>query len=268
VQVDALLADIQAKRSAAERELARAAELSREAEELAQQRREELQEAVQQRFAAFDEAQSEADATLAESRRLLRRLQRQSTYPVSDRHGGETSAPDDVADIAEAAAVIRGKTNALRTAPIATTRIEEGDRVHVRSLAQDGEVVRIGQDEADVQLGTLRITRPLEDLKRLGPATKSQSRPVQINVPVGGTVSFELDIRGKRYAEVEPELDRYIDAAYRSSLPFVRIIHGKGSGALRRSVSEYLRTSPAVSSFEAGKASEGGDGVTVVHFRD
>jgi DNA mismatch repair protein MutS2 len=268
VQVDALLSDIQAKRAAAERELAQAAARSSEAELLVERRRAELEEAARQRFAAFDEAQTEADATLAESRRLLRRLQRRVAQPLREPEPDEIEPSQDVARIAEAASQIREKTHAVRTTPVHSTRIEEGDRVHVRSLSQDGEVVRIGLAEADVQLGTLRITRPMEDLQRIGPAAKQPSSPVRLNASSGGHVPYELDIRGMRYAEVEPELDRYIDAAYRSSLPFVRIIHGKGSGALRRSVSEYLRTSPAVSSFEAGKASEGGDGVTVVRFRE
>lgn len=268
VQVDALLADIQAKRSAAERELERANALMRDAESLLNQRQEELDEALQQRFAAYDEARLEAEQTLSESRKLLRQLQRQKIPPPSDPVPAQVNSVQDVAAIAQAATLMRERTNLLRATPVMTPRIEEGDRVHVRSLVLDGEVVRLGLDEADVQLGTLRITRPMEDLKRLGPATKTQSSPVRINAPVGRTVPFEIDIRGRRYTEVESELDQYLDAAYRSSLPFVRIIHGKGSGALRRGVSEYLKTSAVVATFEAGKSNEGGDGVTVVHFRD
>jgi len=268
VQVDVLLADIQTKRAATERELARAREFSDEAESMARERRAELEEAQKQRFAAFDEARIEAGETLSESRRLLRRLQRQMSAQPAELEAVPWDPAQDVAEIAQAAAIIREKSNRLRAAPAAATRIEQRDRVHVRSLGQDGEVVRLGVNEADIQLGTLRITRPIEDLKWLGPATRPQSSPVRVNASSAGSVPFEIDIRGIRYTEVESELDGYLDAAYRSSLPFVRIIHGKGSGALRRSVTEYLRTSQVVATFEAGKSSEGGDGVTVVHFRD
>ena len=268
VRVDALLADIQAKRSAAEHELARAAQLSREVEELAEERRLELDEARRQRFSAFDEARMEADETLSEGRKLLRRLQRQVSLPATTPDEKLTEPAQDVAELVRAAETMREHARQLRSSADQPGRIEEGDRVHVRSLAQDGEVVRLGFNEADVQLGTLRVTRPMEDLKRVGSAVRTTSGQVRINASAAPSVPFELDIRGMRYAEVEPELERYLDAAYRSSLPFVRVIHGKGSGALRRSVSEYLRTSPVVEGFEAGKASEGGDGVTVVRFRE
>ena len=59
------------------------------------------------------------------------------------------------------------------------------------------------------------------------------------------------------------EVERQIDAAYLSGFPFVRIIHGKGSGALRKAVREALQTNPAVKAVQAGKEEEGGDGVTI-----
>jgi DNA mismatch repair protein MutS2 len=64
--------------------------------------------------------------------------------------------------------------------------------------------------------------------------------------------------------EALPELERYLDAAYLSGLPWVRIIHGKGTGKLRQGVRAHLRASPVVKSHESGQEGEGGDGVTVV----
>ncbi|MCC6945931.1 MAG: Smr/MutS family protein, partial [Thermomicrobiales bacterium] len=115
---------------------------------------------------------------------------------------------------------------------------------------------------------TMRITRPLDDIVRIGGAPKEAAARVQVRSSGGGFVPIELDLRGYRYADIEPELDRYLDAAVRASLPFVRIIHGRGTGALRKGVGEYLRSSPVVDRFVAGKENEGGDGVTVVHLRD
>ena len=76
---------------------------------------------------------------------------------------------------------------------------------------------------------------------------------------------MELDLRGFRYEEIHDELDQYLNAAAMSSLPFVRIIHGKGGGVLRRAVNDYLKKSPVVEKAEFGKPQEGGDGVTVVY---
>ena len=75
---------------------------------------------------------------------------------------------------------------------------------------------------------------------------------------------MELDLRGMTVDDMLIELDRYLDQAYLSGLPFVRIIHGKGTGALRQAVREELRGHALVSSFKPGENNEGGEGVTVV----
>jgi DNA mismatch repair protein MutS2 len=79
---------------------------------------------------------------------------------------------------------------------------------------------------------------------------------------------MEIDIRGERVAEVEAELERYLDTAYRANLPSVRIIHGKGTGALRQAVRRQLSSHPAVSRSETGGHGEGGDGVTIAYLNE
>lgn len=267
VRVDSLLADIQSKRAAAELDREAAQALRTRAQELHDAREAELAEAQQQRFAAFEEARLEAETALTEGRHALRRLQRAAATRPHDEQAPPTDTLRDTEILAESAVQLRQAANRYRAPQQSIVRIREGDRVQVRSLAQEGVVVRLGAEEADVQLGPLRMTRPLEDLKRLGGPPETKSPPVRIRTS-SETVPFEIDLRGARYADVEPELDRYLDAAVRTSLPFVRIIHGKGSGALRKGVAEYLKSSPVVARFEPGKASEGGDGVTIVHFSE
>jgi DNA mismatch repair protein MutS2 len=74
---------------------------------------------------------------------------------------------------------------------------------------------------------------------------------------------MELDLRGQRAEDAVDALERYIESAYLAGLPFVRVIHGKGTGRLRVVVREALRSSPHVKGFEMGQDNEGGDGVTV-----
>ena len=74
---------------------------------------------------------------------------------------------------------------------------------------------------------------------------------------------MELDLRGQRAEDALDALDRYLESAYLAGLPFVRIIHGKGTGKLRQVIREALQGSPHVSTFESGRDNEGGDGVTV-----
>jgi len=93
------------------------------------------------------------------------------------------------------------------------------------------------------------------------PQRDAAARP-QIFTPSPG---MELDLRGQRAEDALEALDRYLDSAYLSGMPFVRIIHGKGTGKLRQAIRDALRHSPNVSRWQSGQENEGGDGVTVAH---
>ncbi len=78
---------------------------------------------------------------------------------------------------------------------------------------------------------------------------------------------MELDIRGQRADDALEALQNYLDSAYLAGQPFVRIIHGKGTGRLRQVIRDALKQSSQVKGFETGQESEGGDGVTVAFMR-
>ncbi len=157
--------------------------------------------------------------------------------------------------------------------------IRLGDKVFLRTLGTQGVVSSISADEAEVQVGVLRVRTRLADLQRTGGAVemqtatpsprrnsseKDESRPAPR--PLSLTPSspgIELDLRGQRAEDALDSLERYLDAAYLAGLPFVRIIHGKGTGRLREVVRQALGQSPHVRSHEPGGEKEGGDGVTV-----
>jgi DNA mismatch repair protein MutS2 len=80
----------------------------------------------------------------------------------------------------------------------------------------------------------------------------------------GKSPGLELDLRGTRVEEAVQAAEEYVDAAYMAHLPFVRIIHGKGTGVLRKSIRDMLKAHALVAKFAPGSAKEGGDGVTVV----
>lgn len=146
--------------------------------------------------------------------------------------------------------------------------IEVGDRVWVPSLQASGEVLSISprSEEADVQIGNFRLKLPLKRLELRQKAIKDESPPPRVKVQSGASVAgprMEIDMRGERVEEGLERLERYLDDAYMARLPWVRIIHGKGTGALRDAVRTMLREHPVVSEFRSGDAGEGGDGVTV-----
>jgi DNA mismatch repair protein MutS2 len=81
------------------------------------------------------------------------------------------------------------------------------------------------------------------------------------------SLPMDLDLRGLTAEEGVARMRHYLDRAVQAGLPFVRLIHGKGTGALRRAIREAIKSDPAVLSFEPGLDGEGGDGVTVVRLK-
>ena len=147
--------------------------------------------------------------------------------------------------------------------------IEVGDRVFVPSLQAGGDVLAIyeREGEADVQLGSFRLRLPVKRLELRQKATR-EDVPARVTLQASNIAAespgMELDLRGVRVDEGLDRLERYLNAAARARLPFVRIIHGRGTGAMRAAVRDALAAHPIVGSSRPGEGNEGGDGVTVV----
>jgi DNA mismatch repair protein MutS2 len=155
-----------------------------------------------------------------------------------------------------------------------TGRLQVGDMVRVRSMDSRGELVSLpdARGEAEVQLGPLKMRVRATDIERISRREKRASGNVDamISLPVldlATAPETQLDLRGRRVEEVLPDVDRYLNDAYLAGMPFVRILHGKGTGALRQAIREELSHHPLVKSFASAEANEGGDGVTVVNLK-
>ena len=151
--------------------------------------------------------------------------------------------------------------------------IRLGDKVHLRSLNTQGVVTALGEEEAEVQVGVLRVRARLADLSLARSPAGTAEKPSRSDSTTAKLIEFptspglELDLRGQRADDAQTALERYLDAAYLAGLPWVRIIHGKGTGRLREIVRQSLQGHPHVRSFQAGGEKEGGEGVTVVNLR-
>jgi hypothetical protein len=145
------------------------------------------------------------------------------------------------------------------------------ERGAILLLGEEGEVVSVDDGEAEVQMGALKLRQPLASLERLGRAKRaagqSSARSAREFAATMESVPVELDLRGKRVEEIPPLIERYLHDAYLMGMPWVRIIHGKGTGALRQVVRDQLRDNPVVSKSEAAGSNEGGEGATVAHLR-
>ncbi|MFZ9857052.1 MAG: endonuclease MutS2 [Roseiflexaceae bacterium] len=273
LQVDSLLAAIQRERQEAAVLLQRANQVQVEAEQLKTEMARERQQfdvrLEEERLAAAQAIENEVKQVRAELRRLRDDVQ-QVTVTKKWMEEAQQRAVDVQQQATDRLAKQR-RPNAPVVRPVVEEQrpIQVGDAVFVPSVNMTGDVVEVDADDdhAIVQVGGFRITVKLSEV-RLGQRKESPAQVQrQTYVPSTPDVAIEIDVRGMRAAEAIERVDRYIDDAYRANLPFVRIIHGKGSGALRQTLRDQLQRHRQVKSLTGGGAS-GGEGVTVVHLNE
>jgi DNA mismatch repair protein MutS2 len=150
-----------------------------------------------------------------------------------------------------------------------------GDRVRVRTIDTVGVITSLSQNDAEIQIGQLRVKAGLEELSFLDTPSPSQQEKVgrylhqarrskDRDRHLVKSPPLELDLRGFVVDDALVELEQRLDAAFLAGLPLIRVIHGKGTGRLRQAIRQALKDNPYVASFEPGHPGEGGDGVTVV----
>ena len=161
------------------------------------------------------------------------------------------------------------------------SQIKPGDMVKVVSMGLKGTVSSMPDAKGDmfVQCGIIRSKVNIKDLvlinedampnnpykKQTGRTTRSNTS--RIGAAKTSTFSMEINLLGKTVDEAISELDKYLDDAYLSHAPSVRIVHGKGTGALRAAVQRHLKSIPYIKSFHLGEYGEGDAGVTIAEFK-
>ena len=271
-QIEAMLAEIKAQTEAARR-------LRREAETMRQELEQQLAEIDAERRDILDSARADARREIKAVRERIRLLEQEFEAELNQRRVDidtqlekntasidsqvMASKLDELATDLTPAAQPKPPTRSKRTEP---GPIRVGDTVFVAQFSTKGQVVGIQNGQAEVQLGHFRATVPLGELERAKRAddTPSSSARPSTRVAEVDSPGVELDLRGQVAEEAILSLDQYLDRAFRARLPWVRIIHGRGSGTLRQVVRQELRNHPLISTYRAGKEGEGGDGVTVV----
>jgi DNA mismatch repair protein MutS2 len=150
-----------------------------------------------------------------------------------------------------------------------------GDRVRVVSLNQEGIVTEDWDERLLVSIGSMKVMVEKNDVRREGRAVKGEraqtwqghTQPGQTRLQAAARASGSLDVRGKRFAEAEPLVERWIDDALLAGTSPLRLVHGKGTGMLGRGLQEHLRDHPAVKSIRYGNEEEGSTGVTFIELR-
>lgn len=268
LRADKLLDDIRKERNRAGRE--------REKMEKARQKAEALNRQLEKRLAAIEEERQQVLArTRAEAELELEVLKR-NLETLKSRLQKARQPLQTVEEIEERLSLIEEKVQAPapRSAPrLPETDVRVGERVLVRSLNAEGLVTGVGESEAEIQIGSLRLRTRFSDLERKAAGSESRENPIlearspKANFEPQPSPGIELDLRGLAADEALEALERYLEQACLAGLLFVRIIHGKGTGKLRQAVRSALRAHPNVIAFEEGGPQEGGEGVTVAKLR-
>lgn len=234
--------------------------------EITREARKELQDFVSALAFKKQQAQKEKDEYIEkkirqiDARRERERLRKARRADENTRRQLEEEAAD------------RKRMEALRNAPLSV-----GEKVRVKSNGLVGEVVKLSARTVVVNIGNISSKMSPDKLERISSneyrnAVKETSRPVSA-VRIDSSISErklefkpELDVRGERVNDAIEKVMHFIDDAIMLGIPGVRIIHGKGTGALREEIQKYLRTIPGVSSVADEHIQFGGSGVTVVKF--
>lgn len=149
--------------------------------------------------------------------------------------------------------------------------VNVGDQVKVLSYGQTGTITKkLSEHEYEVQMGIIKAKVSDRDIEKIS-QNNSSSKPKRLvratSAVRRSNAHSELDLRGQRYDEAMTNLDRYIDSVLLAGLGTVTIIHGIGTGAIRKGVWQYLRNSKHVKRFNYAPANEGGNGATIVELK-
>jgi DNA mismatch repair protein MutS2 len=256
--VDDVLAGIERDQKTVASERARAAALRAELEEtragyeervrrLEAERGDILERARSEARRIVEQARAEVDATLSS----LRAERAERAAEAARRRLREIETPLEPAPAPD-----------VPSSPPAS--VEIGAPVHVASLDADGTIAAVGERDVEVRIGSVKVRVPREELRAAKPVVSSgESRPWGRTETA--PVSARLDLRGQTVEEATSALEKYLDSALLAGLPRLVIVHGKGTGALRKAVHDTLRAHPEVH-FRMAPPNEGGDGATIVEF--
>ena len=217
------------------------------------------------------EAQAKVDAIFAELDELRRQQQKRADFQqMNDARANVRRG------LNEAEALVRSRESDSEPIPAPSRPIRVGDQVELPGVNRAAEVLTVNADGSLVlQAGKMKMTvkhgqvRLLETAEEIQKKKKQQSRAQSSSpkIQLASRAASELDIRGYETLEAESVVDNYIDSAVMAKLGSVTIIHGKGTGALRKAVHEILRRNKAVKSFRLGRYGEGEAGVTIVELK-
>ncbi|EGW37338.1 endonuclease MutS2 [Desulfosporosinus sp. OT] len=208
------------------------------------------------------QARREADAIIEELKAALKKENKQQQDIEKARQGFHRIS----------ARLDKGRKVQRPGSGLVADQIKLGQTVQMTKLRQKGQVIKLpnANGEVLVQAGIMKVMVPLVELKLTNEEKKIRpkySRDVNIGFQKAEEIRSEIDLRGMLVEEGTEVLDKYLDDAVLSGVGLIYVIHGKGTGAMRAGIQDFLRGHPHVRSFRLGEYGEGDSGVTVVELK-
>lgn len=270
-EVDSMIASLEESKKQAEQELKEANIIRQEAEQLHRELQRQIIEFNEKRDRLYEEAKRKAEEKVEAARkeaehiiRDLRKMQKREHTLIKDHELIEARKrlESAVPQFEKSQKVVKNETKSSQKA------LKAGDEVKVISVNQKGHLLeKVNDTEWQVQIGILKMKVKEKDLEYISRPKPVQEKPLATVKGKDYHVSLELDLRGERYENALLRVEKYLDDALLAGYPKVNIIHGKGTGALRQGVREYLKNHRSVKAMRFGDVSEGGNGVTVVELK-
>jgi DNA mismatch repair protein MutS2 len=273
IKMEELLREIHYNRDKTRLEREEAEKAMIEAEEIKKEYREKLEnikkrkeqilkQARQEALKIVEEAMAQSDSIIKRLNELQSKEEREKNKIIDESRSRLRSLKSELKDLL-VEPILKENSGDL------SAKIKPGDKVFINSLNQKGHVVsELKNGEIQVQVGIMKIAVPISTISIIKDDNEENEGQIsgigKIGMDKSQNISSELDLRGKTLQEAIVEVDKYIDDAYLAGLPKVTLIHGKGTGTLRKGIQEYLRENRLVASFRLGKYGEGGQGVTIV----
>lgn len=239
-------------------------ELQDKIEKLENSRENVLRNAREQAREELVKARDESQAILNELKNISSDIEKQTQDKLTEAKNKLKGSLDDVEG--KLSEKILSKKSAK---PLESVKV--GEDVRILSLNQNGVVVSLPDSDGNivVQVGIMKVTVPIDTIERAKSEgkVKTQKSAKAVMKNKSRDVKNEIDLRGKDLEEASYEVDKYLDDAYLSGLKEVSIIHGKGTGVLRKGIGQMLKSHRHVRTSRLGGFREGGDGVTIVEIK-
>lgn len=271
IQMEDVLARLEKSRQRTEQQRRQAESTAKEMKQLRAELNKEREALDRQRVKIVEEARTEAlrilESARDESQRVLKELR--SLKESAALKEALQQAEEGRKALREQQDRLAQKSSAPKRTGKPPKNLKPGDSVRIISLDQSATVLAPPDSAGLVQLqaGIMKIKAKLSDLQYEKPAEKKKPTSVVSRSSTSSQMKTEIDLRGHTLDEALLEVDRFIDRALLANLQMATIIHGKGTGVLRRGICDYLKTHPMVQSYRAGTLGEGDTGVTVVTFK-